>query len=73
MIIDRDWLRNVRTLIENERFNAFVESLEGELADQDEANRRGKDEMLYRGQGKALFIAELLTSIESAREFRPDK
>lgn len=56
--------KDLISLGRDERFKRVLAELRSELHAVDVANRSSADTALYRGQGKAVFISELLDLAE---------
>lgn len=65
---DVETLRQVATLSETKEAQTLKRLIAEALAAQDEENRVANAETLYRGQGAALFAAELLSLMQNASD-----
>lgn len=63
-----DWCKNIVILMDNTNFIRFIDGLRVDLAEQDKVNRRNTGETMYRGQGKAQYLADLLDDIDVSQK-----
>lgn len=67
MAASEKYLVSLMRLSMNPDFKTVVEQMQSDLIEADKANRRKTGEVLYRSQGKALYIEEFLERLASAR------
>jgi len=67
MAADEAYLVNLVRLQSAPEFIKVVDKMKADLADADRNNRRLSGDSLHRSQGRAIYIEEFLTRLETAR------
>lgn len=68
MAIDEKYLVNLVRLQSSPEFIKVIEQMKQDLQEADKSNRRLSGDSLHRSQGRAIYIEEFLTRLETARK-----
>lgn len=67
MAVSEDYLVSLVRLQASHEFQTVINQMKSDLDKADKDNRRLSGEPLYRSQGRAIYIEEFLSRLESAR------